>query len=126
VLPHDHLPGGLQIEVRPARPHPPLPTANVIEAFKWIKQNLRLKSFYGYSDNAVRTQVWIAVCTYVLAAMVRKELKLEASLSRMLQILSVSVFEKVPLAHLFAENQWDAGLQNDTPSHSNHLILTLL
>jgi hypothetical protein len=94
--------------------------------FKWIKQNLRLKSFYGYSDNAVRTQVWIAVCTYVLAAMVRKELKLEASLSRMLQILSVSVFEKVPLAQLFAENQWEAGRQNDTPSHSNQLMLNIL
>lgn len=94
--------------------------------FKWIKQNLRLKAFYGYSDNAVRTQVWIAVCTYVLAAMVRKELKLEASLSRMLQILSVSVFEKVPLAQLFAENQWEIDSQNDTSSHSNQLMLNIL
>jgi hypothetical protein len=49
--------------------------------FKWIKQNLRIRTFYGYSDNAVLTQVWIAVCTYVLAAIVRKELKVEASLS---------------------------------------------
>jgi len=58
--------------------------------------------------------------------MVRKQLKLEASLSRMLQILSVSVFEKVPLAQMFAENQWEAGLQNDTTSHSNQLMLIIL
>lgn len=71
--------------------------------FKWIKQNLRIKHFFGTSDNAVKTQVWIAVCVYVLVAIMRKELRVELSLSQMLQILSVNVFEQVPLAKLFAE-----------------------
>jgi hypothetical protein len=71
--------------------------------FKWIKQNLRIKHFFGTSDNAVKTQVWIAVCVYVLVAIIRKELRLEASLSQMLQILSVNAFEQVPLAELFAQ-----------------------
>ncbi len=80
--------------------------------FKWIKQNLKIKTFYGYSDNAVRSQVWIAVCTYVLVAIVKKELKLEVSLSQMLQIISVSIFEKVPLPQLLANNGREEGLQN--------------
>ena len=80
--------------------------------FKWIKQNLKNKTFYGYSDNAVRSQVWIAVCTYVLVAIVKKELKLEVSLSQMLQIISVSIFEKVPLPQLLANNGREEGLQN--------------
>jgi hypothetical protein len=71
--------------------------------FKWIKQNLRIKHFFGTSDNAVKTQVWIAVCVYVLVAILRKELKLELSLSQMLQILSVNVFEQVPLVEVFAQ-----------------------
>ena len=70
--------------------------------FKWIKQNLQIKHFHGTSDTAVKTQVWIAVCVYVLVAIIRKELALEISLSQMLQILSVNVFEQVPLAELFA------------------------
>jgi hypothetical protein len=65
--------------------------------FKWIKQNLRIKSFYGNSVNAVKTQVWIAVCVYVLVAILRKELKLDRSLSEILQILSVTPFEKTPI-----------------------------
>jgi hypothetical protein len=65
--------------------------------FKWIKQNLRIKSFYGNSVNAVKTQVWIAVSVYVLVAILRKELKLDRSLSEILQILSVAPFEKTPL-----------------------------
>jgi Domain of unknown function (DUF4372)/Transposase DDE domain len=68
--------------------------------FKWIKQNLRLRHFFGTSDNAVKTQVWIAIGVYVLVAIVRKELKLELSLSQILQVLSVNVFEQVPLAEL--------------------------
>ena len=72
--------------------------------FKWIKQNLRIKAFYGTSDNAVRTQIWIAVCVYVLVAIAKKELQLSQSLSTMMQILSVSPFEKVPLRQLFTEN----------------------
>jgi hypothetical protein len=70
--------------------------------FKWIKQHLRIKAFYGYSPNAVKTQVWIAVSVYVLVAIVRKELHVERSLSEILQILSLSLFEKTPLNHTFS------------------------
>jgi len=66
--------------------------------FKWIKQHLRIKAFYGTSDNAVRTQIWIAVSIYVLVAILKKRLNLDHSLYTILQILSVSLFEKVPLA----------------------------
>jgi len=70
--------------------------------FKWIKQHLRIKAFYGTSDNAVKTQIWIAVSTYVLVAIIRKRLHLELNLYTILQILSVTLFEKVPLDQLFA------------------------
>lgn len=70
--------------------------------FKWIKQNLRIKHFFGTSENAVKTQVSIAVCVYVLVAIVRKELKLELSLSQILQVLSVNAFEQMPLPQLVA------------------------
>jgi len=65
--------------------------------FKWIKQHLRIKSFFGTSPNAVKTQVWIAISVYVLVAIVKKRLKLERSLSEILQILSISLFEKVDI-----------------------------
>ena len=65
--------------------------------FKWIKQNLRIKKFYGNSVNAVKTQVWIAVSVYVLVAILRKELNIPRSLSEILQILSVTPFEKTPI-----------------------------
>jgi len=68
--------------------------------FKWIKQHLRIKRFYGNSINAVKTQVWIAVCVYVLVAILKKELQLPQSLHSILQVLSVSVFEKVSLNQL--------------------------
>ena len=71
--------------------------------FKWIKQNLRIKHFFGTTDNAVNTQVWIAICVYVLVAIVRKELGLKLSLSQIMQILSVNAFEQVPLAELVAK-----------------------
>ena len=87
--------------------------------FKWIKQNLRIKHFFGTSDNAVKTQVWIGVCVYVLAAIVRKELGLEVSLSQMLQIVSVSAFEQVPLAELFAKMT----PPSDTLTSCNQLML---
>jgi len=87
--------------------------------FKWIKQNLRIKHFFGTSDNAVKTQVWIAVCVYVLVAIVRKELNLDLSLSQMLQILSVNVFEQLPLAEVIAKTQTN----NDLPNLSNQLML---
>jgi Domain of unknown function (DUF4372)/Transposase DDE domain len=65
--------------------------------FKWIKQHLRIKAFYGVSENAVKTQIWIAVSVYVLVAILRKRLELDASLYQILQILSVSLFEKTPI-----------------------------
>jgi len=68
--------------------------------FKWIKQNLRIKSFYGTSENAVKTQIWIAVSVYLMVAIIRKRLKIEASLYTILQILSVSVFERTELNQL--------------------------
>jgi hypothetical protein len=68
--------------------------------FKWIKQNLRIKTFYGTSENAVKTQIWIAVSVYLMVAIIRKRLKIEASLYTILQILSVSVFERTELNQL--------------------------
>jgi hypothetical protein len=71
--------------------------------FKWIKQHLRIKNFYGTSDNAVRTQVWIAISVYVLVALLKKRLKLPLSLHAMLQILSLTLFEKTPLLQVFSD-----------------------
>jgi hypothetical protein len=65
--------------------------------FRWIKQHLRIKAFYGTSENAVKTQVWVAVCVYVLVAIVKKQLGLELILYKILQILSVTAFEKTPI-----------------------------
>jgi hypothetical protein len=73
--------------------------------FKWIKQHLRIKAFYGTSENAVKTQVWTAVCSYLLVAIVRKRLQLEVTLYTMLQILSVSLFEKTPMNTAFFESE---------------------
>lgn len=87
--------------------------------FKWIKQNLRIKHFFGTSDNAVKTQVWIAVCVYVLVAIIRKELRLDLSLSQILQVLSVNAFEQVPLSQLLATTQ----SQDETSYPSNQLML---
>jgi len=70
--------------------------------FKWIKQHLRIKRFIGNSENAVKTQIWCAVATYVLIAIVKKELQIDASLYSLLQTLSVSVFEKTQLSQAFA------------------------
>lgn len=70
--------------------------------FKWIKQHLRIKSFYGTSENAVKTQIWIAVSVYVLVAIIRKRLALESSLYTLLQILSVTLFEKMPIQQAFS------------------------
>jgi len=71
--------------------------------FRWIKQNLRIKAFYGTSENAVKTQIWIAITVYVLAAIVKKRLALECPLYTFLQILSVTAFEKVPLNQLLSD-----------------------
>ena len=77
--------------------------------FKWIKQHLRIKNFYGTSENALRTQIWIAISVYVLVAIVKKELQLDASLYRMLQICSVTLFEKTPISQALslADDQTD-------------------
>ena len=77
--------------------------------FKWIKQHLRIKHFLGNTENAVKTQVWCAVATYVLIAIVKKELQLDASLYTCLQILSVSVFEKTQLSSALQADATDAG-----------------
>ena len=87
--------------------------------FKWIKQHLRIKAFYGTSDNAVKTQVWIAISVYVLVAIVKKELGLERSLYEILQILSLTLFEKTPLFQ--ALNQQNA--RNPEPTFPNQRTL---
>ena len=69
--------------------------------FKWIKQHLRIKAFYGTSENAVKTQVWIAITTYLLVAILKKRLALDASLYQILQVLSVTLFEKTPILRAF-------------------------
>ena len=69
----------------------------VVQLFTWIKQHLRIKAFYGTNENAVKTQIWIAVSVYVLVAIIRKRLGLEVSLYQILQILSITLFEKVPI-----------------------------
>jgi transposase len=88
--------------------------------FKWIKQNLRIKAFFGTSDNAVKTQLWIAVCVYLLVAIVKKELKLEPSLSIILQVLSVNAFQQEPLAQLFTQ---DIGVFPKTESPNQLMLL---
>lgn len=87
--------------------------------FKWIKQNLHIKSFYGTSDNAVKTQVWIAISVYVLVAIVKKELGLERSLGEILQILSLTLFEKIPIFQALSEQK----PQDPEPPFSNQLNL---
>ena len=87
--------------------------------FKWIKQHLRIKAFYGTSENAVKTQIWIAVSIYVLVAIVRKRLDLDASLYQILQILSVTLFEKVPILQALEASDY----QNDSAPDCNQLNL---
>jgi IS4 transposase len=89
--------------------------------FKWIKQNLRIKHFFGTTANAVKTQVWIAVCTYLLVAILRKELGLKLSLSQILQVLSVNVFEQIPLTQLIAKT----ASQSQIPNPSNQLVFNV-
>lgn len=87
--------------------------------FKWIKQHLRIKAFFGTSENAVKTQIWIAVSIYVLVAIVRKRLGLEESLYQILQVLSISLFEKMPILCAFQPSD----SQDDLPDSGNQLIL---
>ena len=83
--------------------------------FKWIKQHLRIKHFFGNTENAVKTQIWIAVCVYVLIAIVKKRLALKASLYTILQMVSVTAFEKTPLDQLlnFAAHTKDGYTENN-------------
>ncbi len=87
--------------------------------FKWIKQHLRIKAFYGTSENAVKTQIWIAVSIYVLVAIARKRLGLEKSLYQILQIFSITSLEKVPILQVF--EAFDS--QSELLDNSNQLIL---
>ena len=83
--------------------------------FKWIKQHLRIKAFYGTTENAVKTQVWIAISVYVLVAIVKKLLKLDRSLYTILQILSVTLFEKTPIVRAFSRaeyEKWERDMAN--------------
>ena len=88
--------------------------------FKWIKQHLRIKHFYGTSDNAVKTQIWISVCVYVLVAIVKKQVQSDKSLYSILQILSVNAFEKEPLHQVLS----DSVSQNREGDISNQLIFS--
>ena len=87
--------------------------------FKWIKQHLQIKTFWGESENAVKTQIWIAVCTYLMVAIAKKELKIERNLYEMLQIISVSIFDKTQLTQLLNEGV----LQNVAVKFSTQLNL---
>ena len=87
--------------------------------FKWIKQHLRIKTFYGTSENAVKTQIWIAVSVYVLIAIIKKRLGIKENLYTVLQVLSVTVFEKIPLVQAVT----GSGYSNKKSSTSNQLKL---
>ena len=87
--------------------------------FKWIKQHLRIKAFFGTSENAVKVQIWTSVSTYLLIAIMKKELMLEQSLYTILQVLSLSLFEKMPIIEAFSDNRISA----QSPQHSNQLTL---
>ena len=89
--------------------------------FKWIKQHLRIKAFYGTSENALKTQIWIAISVYVLVAIVKKRLKLDRSLYTILQILSVTTFEKTPILQVLSAPNYE----NDTSDDDNQLNLLL-
>ena len=78
--------------------------------FKWIKQHLRIKRFFGTSSNAVKTQIWIAVSVYVLVAIVKKQLAPERNLYTLLQILSLSLFEKMPILQAFSQQEYKTAI----------------
>ena len=88
--------------------------------FKWIKQHLRIKAFYGTTDNAVKTQVWIALSVYVLVAIVKKQLNLDQSLYGILQVLSITLFEKTPILRAFSAIHTED--ENVTSSNQLHLF----
>jgi len=81
--------------------------------FRWIKQNLRIKSFYGTSENAVKAQIWVAISVYVLVAIMKKRLKIEASLYTILQVLSVTIFERMPLLQALTDSDYKGNQDNN-------------
>ena len=87
--------------------------------FKWIKQHLRIKAFYGTSENAVKTQIWIAISIYVLVAIVKKQLGVDRSLAEILQIFNICLFEKVDILQLLTKSD----LQNESDQLCNQLSL---
>ena len=87
--------------------------------FKWIKQHLRIKAFYGTSENAVKTQIWIAISIYVLVAIVKKQLNIHRSLAEILQIFNICLFEKVDIVQLLTKSD----LQNESDQLCNQLSL---
>ena len=87
--------------------------------FKWIKQHLRIKAFYGTTENAVKTQIWIAISTYVLVAIMKKRMKIDLSLYTILQILSITLFEKKPLLQVLTASNYKKQIT------SNHIQLKL-
>src|SRR5213076_2044669 len=101
---------------------PPLTVAQLYRSrwqvelfFKWIKQHLRIRRFYGTSENALKTQIWIAISVYVLVAIIKKRLRLDVSLHTLLQILSLTLFEKLPLKQAVAGVE---PVANNPTSHS--------
>lgn len=88
--------------------------------FRWIKNNLRIKSFYGTSENAVRTQIWVAITIYALVAIIKKNLAMELPLYNFLQILSVTAFEKIPLNQLLMFSD-----DHDSPAADCNQLLLL-
>lgn len=105
---------------------PPLVIADIYKKrcavelfFRWVKIHLRIKAFYGTSENAVKTQIWIAVSVYVLVAIIRKRLGLEASLYQLLQIFSVTLFEKTPILQVLQKDH----SQDELYASDNQMIL---
>lgn len=90
--------------------------------FKWIKQNFRIKAFYGTTEYAVKTQIWVAISVYVFVAIVHKELKLEQSQSDVLQTLSLTLFEKMPLIQALSDEK---AQDNDWPRHNQPSLFDL-
>jgi hypothetical protein len=88
---------------------------------EWIKQHLRIKQFYGTSENAVKTQIWIAVSVYVLVAIVRNQLTIEASLYTLMQVFSAAIFEKIPIKTAFLREAY--GSEDDTENSQLNLFV---
>jgi len=91
--------------------------------FKWIKQNLRIKTFYGNNENAIKTQIWTAVCAFLLAAIARKSLGIKAELYTFLNVVSVNIFDKTPLLQLVDTSPMYNNYRNASTIETNQLTL---